>query len=262
MSFYNPVPDDDHRISVTEWCHVPPPPMDGKGAPSSANLSWILGLLGTLLLHAVAVSSLRFTFIGDNNPPATETPITVARGSVEGPLILLAPIAPAARWAGAIDGVRPDRQIPIDMPLLITPPPALEFERLVLDDEEPSPAADNRANSDLERAQEIYERQIMARIERIWQRPREEMRSRSDGESDNNDPVFRCQAHLEQDDRGFVVEVLLPRCSGSPAWRESLLIAIRQASPLPAPPDARVFRSSLVLHFEGSAFTEPTQEAH
>jgi hypothetical protein len=62
---------------------------------------------------------------------------------------------------------------------------------------------------------------------------------------------FQCEAQIVQDNSGYVEEILLPRCNGSRAWQNSLVTAIRQASPLPAPPSASVFSRSITLSFIG-----------
>lgn len=67
---------------------------------------------------------------------------------------------------------------------------------------------------------------------------------------------FKCEAQIVQDAAGYVQEILLPRCNGSPVWQASLVTAIRQASPLPAPPDPTVFRSSITLSFIGLPYFE------
>jgi hypothetical protein len=57
-----------------------------------------------------------------------------------------------------------------------------------------------------------------------------------------------------QDARGNVEEILLPNCNGSADWQQSLVSAVRQASPLPAPPDQKVFSKSITLQFAGFAY--------
>jgi hypothetical protein len=94
----------------------------------------------------------------------------------------------------------------------------------------------------------IYSGQIQARIDRLWRRPRSSI-AESTGENAGGSTEFRCVVNIIQDALGNVVEVLLPDCNGSAAWQRSLAIAIQQASPLPAPPDAKVFRRAIALTF-------------
>jgi TonB C terminal len=89
-----------------------------------------------------------------------------------------------------------------------------------------------------------YATQIQARIERAWMRPRNPLDA----------PRFSCRARIEQDRRGDVAAIHLDACNGSERWRESLVSAIRMASPLPAPPDPSVYADRLVLTFESEAF--------
>jgi hypothetical protein len=107
----------------------------------------------------------------------------------------------------------------------------------------------------------IYSGQIRARIERIWRRPRTPVNEES-GIADNlshADDAFHCQVTIIQDSIGRVQETELVNCNGSIAWQQSLVRAINQASPLPAPPDPTVFAGAVTLNFVGFAFT-PTMQ--
>jgi hypothetical protein len=86
--------------------------------------------------------------------------------------------------------------------------------------------------------------QVQARIERAWMRPRGEIGA----------PRFSCRARIEQDRRGEVIGIKLDPCSGSERWQQSLVSAIRTASPLPAPPDPSVYADRLSLSFESEGF--------
>jgi hypothetical protein len=102
----------------------------------------------------------------------------------------------------------------------------------------------------------IYSGQIQARVERIWLRPRTSVKEESvSTKASNSIDYFRCQAQIVQDPRGNVQETLLPNCHGSIAWQRSLVIAIQQASPLPAPPSPTVFSRTLTLEFVGYPYT-------
>ena len=232
------------RLTVQEWDE---PILPRQDAHSVATGSWrspaVLGVLGTLLFHMFLVASLGVSFDGRLN---IRDKLDKSRVDGVGPaesLILLSLSAiPRSRELN-ID-LRPPSKVLDNAPLLLKPPPGVNTERLALVDE-PATAG----NAELAQAAEIYDRQIRARIERIWQRPQTTFADSYVAAASGGDGAFRCQVQLEQDNRGNVMEVLLPVCNGSSEWRESLLMAIRQASPLPAPPDPRVFSSSLVLHF-------------
>jgi hypothetical protein len=86
--------------------------------------------------------------------------------------------------------------------------------------------------------------QVQARIERAWMRPRAEIGA----------PRFSCRARIAQDRHGDVIGIRLDHCNGTQRWQQSLLSAIRTASPLPAPPDPSVYADSLWLNFESEGF--------
>jgi hypothetical protein len=204
----------------------------------------LLGVIGTLIFHALLVASLGVSFGGALSTAFKPEKDSVHLMDSSKSLILLSLTSiPRSRELN-ID-MRPLSNLLDNAPFLLKPPPIVNVERLALVDE---PAL--AGNAELAQAAEIYDRQIHARIERIWQLPQTKpVAASSEPPVSNRQVVFQCQAQLEQDNRGNVKEVLLPICNGSPEWRDSLLTAIRQASPLPAPPDPRVFSSSLVLHF-------------
>jgi TonB C terminal len=92
----------------------------------------------------------------------------------------------------------------------------------------------------------LYVHQISARIERAWMKPRMPIGAE----------VFSCQASILQDRAGQVREVTLNDCNGDERWKSSLVSAIRTASPLPAPPDPRVFTPRVVMEFRSLPFVE------
>lgn len=138
-----------------------------------------------------------------------------------------------------------------------TTPPDLQ---LVVLSPDPSPAAasvspaadeteDDSVAADAAEHARLYGRyvgQLQARIERAWLRPRTEIGARR----------FSCRAQIRQDRRGAVVDVTLNRCNGTERWQQSLLSAIRTASPLPAPPDVSVYADILWLSFTSNAFEQ------
>ena len=91
-----------------------------------------------------------------------------------------------------------------------------------------------------------YIGQITARVERAWIRPRAPV---------DDAAFFACRVRVTQDRQGVVQEIELVRCNGTPRWQTSLVQAIQSASPLPAPPDADVFRSQVVLDLQSATFT-------
>jgi TonB C terminal len=89
-----------------------------------------------------------------------------------------------------------------------------------------------------------YIGQISARVERAWIRPRATPASGG----------FACRVEITQDDRGNVREVVLKQCTDQPQWQVSLVQAIQQASPFPAPPDPAVFSNLLTMEFDSDPY--------
>jgi hypothetical protein len=89
-----------------------------------------------------------------------------------------------------------------------------------------------------------YTGQISARIERAWVKPRTTIGA----------DLFACRIRILQDSAGNVLEATLERCNGTARWRASLVSAIKTASPLPAPPDPRVFARVVHLDFKSLAY--------
>lgn len=86
--------------------------------------------------------------------------------------------------------------------------------------------------------QKIYLGQIKARIERAL--------------SDVPDARFgvgKCGVKILQSESGDVREVEFQHCFAAAIWKEGLERAIRQASPLPAPPEASVFSDEVMVEF-------------
>jgi hypothetical protein len=111
-----------------------------------------------------------------------------------------------------------------------------------------------------------YRGQINARIERAWRRPRSsvadprEVRPPGADSESASSGQFHCQAQIAQDVRGNVREIQLANCNGTVAWQMSLVAAIQQASPLPAPPTPSVFSNTLTLSFDAQPFGEGARE--
>jgi hypothetical protein len=167
-----------------------------------------------------------------------------------------------ASLAAQIASLAPQLQTP---PIAILSPDAV----LAVDDETPDHAPDDStpaaptAGDPALRALMFgrYTGQISARIERAWSRPlssvndpRQTATRDANGVIATADETFRCRVQIRQDGRGNVQEVLLLKCNGTEAWRHSLVVAINQSSPLPAPPTPTVFKSSLTMAFEAHAY--------
>jgi hypothetical protein len=254
-------------LTVTEWnleqeqsCEVHFASTRRRLPPS------ILGVLGTVLLHALLIPS--FVAVGTSGRKAPALKIygpgsisTDTNTSAAQTLVLLQPIASPP----ATDSLREEfgsrgstlRNQPI---VLIRPGPAPPVADLKIDaTDTPNVSAalatgDNAGNA---RLVGIYSGQIQARIERLWRRPRTPVSDRTEsGKTVDVDATFQCQVQIVQDPNGNVQEVLLPNCNGSSAWQRSLVMAINQASPLPAPPDPAVFSPIVTLQFVGLSYAK------
>jgi hypothetical protein len=150
--------------------------------------------------------------------------------------------------------------LPKNLPIaIVTPDSAPEIDipaETLTQDPEPTITLASGDPAGQARLFGIYSGQIQARIERIWRRPRTPVEEhRKPSPSNASEEAFRCQAQIIQDATGTVQEILLPRCNGSAAWQRSLVVAIQQASPLPAPPSPSAFSSAMSLTFTGIEFS-------
>jgi TonB family protein len=91
---------------------------------------------------------------------------------------------------------------------------------------------------------ERYMGQIDARIQRARVRPRTPV----------DFGLFECRVRIAQEPNGRVREIEIARCNGDIPWQTSLVRAIQSASPLPAPPDPKVFSQTLTFEFTARQF--------
>jgi hypothetical protein len=120
------------------------------------------------------------------------------------------------------------------------------------EDRKPESSVDSGDGVEHARLLGIYSGQIQARVQRIWSWPRTSVNDNSMTPSAANAvDYFQCQVQIVQDSVGNVQEILLANCNGSVVWQHSLVVAIQQASPLPAPPSPTVFSRILTLNFVG-----------
>jgi colicin import membrane protein len=79
---------------------------------------------------------------------------------------------------------------------------------------------------------------IEQRIVRNWNRP------------PSARPGLECEVRVAQSPNGVVLSVDIGRCNGDAAVRQSIEAAVVRSSPLPPPPDRRLFERNLVLVFK------------
>lgn len=243
---------------------IPERPVHRRFLPPGA-----IGLAGTLLLHALALQSVLLGGRTHRSHP----PDIVALGST----LNKSETAPAETWlivelskvgntnneaASESVSVRTAiKEIPVPR-IRPDPLPPIDLKTLALEEEkEPATSVDGAGDGELARWFGIYSGQIQARIERAWRRPRTPVNEESGPENlASSLEYFRCQVQIVQDENGNVQEILLPNCNGSIAWQRSLVSAIRQASPLPAPPNIKVFSRTVSLNFVGYGYAAGASE--
>jgi hypothetical protein len=242
---------DSHRnMDVGEWQDSPHAKEDSR--KSRAILSpAIVGVLGTLLLHGLLLPSLYVGTQGQTGRVRESLKASRPMPNSAESLVLIS-IATSGVGRGVVENAV--SALPTFSKMQIRPVidkesiPVLDVEALSLGEDQASPSlADDDRDAQKAHLFGIYTGQIQARIDRIWRRPRSPV-------NDSNAVIedsFRCEAQIIQASNGTVQEILLPRCNGSAAWQHSLVLAIQEASPLPAPPDPSVFSQSIVLSFVG-----------
>lgn len=211
------------------------------------------GAVGVLLIHALLV----LPFVLNLSLPSPRRPNTTGAGaaafvsSVEPDMtvVFIDEPAPAENSAPPKPPDLASRGITPPNPQLVVlspdPAPAAAGERTIESDD----GAQDTVSADAGEHARLYGRylgQVQARIERAWMRPRSEIGT----------PRFLCRARIRQDRRGAVVEIALDHCNGTERWQQSLVSAIRTASPIPAPPDASVYADNLWLSFSSEGFDE------
>jgi len=218
-----------------------------------------IGILGTALLHAFFIHSAVFGSRGPKRklPEAPELAFAKSTASSERLVLISLPTFTNPNQVASespISSLPNLSKLKIKTPIL-DPSRFLNLETLALSENQaPNPSAGESDGADLARLFGIYTGQIQARINRVWRKPRTSV---SEGDAKASaEESFQCEAQIVQDARGFVQEILLPRCNGSAAWQRSLVLAIQQASPLPAPPSVKVFTQSITLRFIGLPYTQ------
>lgn len=218
--------------------------------PSRALRVSVVGIAGTVFVHALLILAI----ILDLSLPAPRLPNRAGAGasavaSSRKPVmtaIFINEVSPVERLATIKPVELASRGVaPRNLPVIVFGPdsaPASNADPNSLDNRAAVEAVGDQTQHAL-----LYGRylgQIQARIDRAWVRPRTEIGA----------PRFSCRARIEQGTRGEVLNVRLDHCVGTPRWQQSLVSAIRTASPLPAPPDPSVYADVLSLVFESDGF--------
>jgi hypothetical protein len=252
--------DSSQKMDVVDWWDSPPPVVVERRAPRRFLPPTLIGILGTLLLHALVIQSVLWGNKPKLKPPESpELADALSKSktdSAESIVLILLPTTAVSNQVAAQNLVAslPDlKKMKINSPVDVDSPVLSNIEALALSEDPVSnPTGGSGDRAELARLFGIYSGQIQARIDRVWRRPRTPISESAFGKKPADaDESFQCEAQIVQDARGNVQEILLPRCNGSSAWRRSLVMAIQQASPLPAPPSIKVFTQSITLKFVG-----------
>lgn len=263
--------DSPSKMDVVDWRDSPLPVVVKMRAPRRFLSPTLIGILGTLLLHTLVIRSFPWSSGPKAKPPETPESVDALSkfkgDSAESLVLVSLPTMASANQAVSQNLVSslPDlNKMKIKSTVDADPPAMLDIESLALsEDQVAKPTSGSGDAAELARLFGIYSGQIQARIDRIWRRPRTPVNEIAvDQKPTDGDESFRCEAQIVQDASGNVQEILLPRCNGSAAWQRSLVMAIQQSSPLPAPPSAKVFTQSISLEFVGLPYTSgsPTEE--
>lgn len=256
-------------IAVSEWSESQSPVIREKQSPRWFWPPSVIGLVGTVALHTLVLQSALIGTLAhkirrpDTQQPGSSLKITDAKPAES---LVFIDLPKTASANNEIDQSLAYLRAAIkNTPIAVIPPdpsPSLDIETLALEDEKPSTSSvDSGDGTERVRLFGIYTGQIRARVERIWRRPRSPVNEHASlTNSANTGESFQCQVQIVQDVDRNVQEVLLPRCNGSSAWQRSLVLAIQQASPLPAPPSPTVFSHSIGLSFIGLPYVTGASE--
>jgi hypothetical protein len=211
----------------------------------------VLGVLASVTLHALLLTPTLIEAWG-RAPRDADTPFgghSVRLSSDEPPLI--------ATFIDESDRVAKGAPTPYASESLLTSPDSFLIPVSVADMPEANVVVASDTSESQDVADDIGERdpgrafsfgryvgQISARIDRAWIKPRAPIAGGK----------FACRARILQSSDGGVKEIELESCDGDPAWQMSLVRAIQNASPLPAPPDPSVFSRSLQIEFEAAPY--------
>jgi TonB C terminal len=258
--------DRPSKMDIADWQDSPLPVVVKKRPPRRFLPPTLIGILGTLLVHALFIQSVPFGSRGPKAKPPEiqESADALSKSktdSAESLVLISLPTMAVSNQPAAqhlVSSLHDLTIMKIQSPVDIDPPALVNIEALALSEDPASrPISNSGDSAEQARLFGIYTGQIQARIDRVWRRPRAPINESAAGkEPTNADQSFQCEAQIVQDARGNVQEILLPRCNGSAAWQRSLVSAIQQASPLPAPPSPKVFTQSIALNFVGLPYVQ------
>lgn len=260
----------EQKISIADWSESQNPINAEKRPPPRFWRPGLIGLVGTLLLHSLVLQTVVLGIRAQKvRPPEVKDGSSLnKRDAQPADALVFIELSKIAKTTDEIDESLASVRASIkDSPIPAThpdPSPLRNIDSVALSEDSDSDSESSVDNGDgAERARMfgIYSGQIQARVERVWRRPRTPVEEGSDSaKTAKGVEYFRCQVQIVQDSIGNVREILLPNCNGSAAWQRSLVIAIQQASPLPAPPSRTVFSHRIGLNFTGYAYAADSSD--
>lgn len=229
--------------------------------------SRVLGLTASVALHAALFLSLSLGSVAASKRAPEETgPGATAIVSSEGSFMTLVIVHTPGPTDTTMSVDVASRGSTLANPIIqiVSPDPNPSYEMPELASVDESGEASVTAGDPARQSMLFgrYTGQINARIQRAWVKPRSPIIEASERETASPTTIetFQCQARIVQGAGGAVQEIELMQCNGSSEWQLSLVRAIQQASPLPAPPDPSVFTSELMLGFEAKEFVPGYRE--
>jgi hypothetical protein len=257
--------DGKRKLEVTAWNGVSGSTVSERvSRPHRHRVSpRLLGLTGTVLLHVLALQSFllgtRAIKVPMHLPQGSGSTSIVAEAESELTLVVVQTTESIDAKDSLFEQFASRGPLSEDLPItIISPDPvrALNIPKDLQSEDQDAESPVSRGDpAGRARLFGIYSGQIEARIERAWRRPRTPVNeNKTQVRGAGEDDTFRCQVRIIQDAIGNVQEVRLPACNGSIAWQRSLVLAIQQSSPLPAPPTPTVFTNALTMTFTGYAY--------
>jgi hypothetical protein len=233
-----------------------PVPKEAETPERFKGWSRLLGVLGTLLVHGLVFNAVGWC-TSQHRPRETEGIGAVrvdAHAAPSEELLLLNLDSTQKGDSGPPISIAALAPLLAKVPIEVASPEVV----VVTDDAPEASGSSNPADSGDAAAQVLmagrYRSQISARIERAWIRPRTPVDESVVPAQAADETAFICQVQIRQDANRNVQEVLLLQCNGTEAWRRSLVVAINQSSPLPAPPIPSVFAYDLAMTFQAYAY--------
>ncbi len=250
------------KLEVAEWQDTQPAAVYRETKPPKLWVHPLIGALLALLVHGVAVTIVYESAGPSGQLAKIRNAGAAVHWNVPDSLTLIdLPAQPEVRFE-LDDSLSAVLKMTDIKPALDLDSPALPSIESVEPGDSSSPDAASPATAGGDPLLAIYLRQIQARIERVWRRPRTLVAEGMLSKLRRKDEPFQCEVHITQDPHGNVEDIRLGGCNGSFAWQQSLVSAIHQASPLPGPPSASIYRSSVDLMFTARAYRPgaPTDE--